>query len=92
VAALEPRIVRELAAATGREREVLTLIARGLTDPEIAARLGISISTVKTHVRRVLPRLLRAPWSCARGRFLPSRANPTMKSLSNNHGMARQLT
>ncbi|MET8048672.1 response regulator transcription factor [Streptosporangium sp. NPDC005286] len=55
--AAEPLIARELAAVTGREREVLTLIARGLTNPQIAAHLGLSISTVKTHVRRLLSKL-----------------------------------
>jgi two-component system nitrate/nitrite response regulator NarL len=42
---------------TARELEVLRLIAAGLSGPEIGARLFISSSTVKTHVKSVLEKL-----------------------------------
>jgi len=42
---------------TDREREVFTAVAQGLTNPEIAERLVVSESTVKTHVGRVLAKL-----------------------------------
>lgn len=46
-----------LAALTDREREVMTLVAEGLTNAEIAARLYLSPATARTHVSRILTKL-----------------------------------
>jgi DNA-binding NarL/FixJ family response regulator len=43
---------------TPREREVITLIAAGLSNKDIGARLAISTDTVKSHVRNVMEKLM----------------------------------
>jgi DNA-binding NarL/FixJ family response regulator len=52
-----PAPADRLAILTDREREVFLAIAEGLSNPELAARLFLSESTVKTHVGRILFKL-----------------------------------
>jgi DNA-binding NarL/FixJ family response regulator len=52
-----PAAHRDLATLTPREREVLTLLAGGLSNLELAAALHVSEATVKTHVTRILTKL-----------------------------------
>ena len=49
--------LEKLGQLTEREREIATAIARGLSNSEIAEQLFISLSTVKTHIGRVLEKL-----------------------------------
>jgi DNA-binding NarL/FixJ family response regulator len=48
---------RTLAGVTEREREILALIARGLSNTDIATHLTLSLATVKSHVGRLLTKL-----------------------------------
>ena len=48
---------QETTALTQREQEVLSLVAEGATDKEIADDLSISIHTVKSHMRNILAKL-----------------------------------
>jgi DNA-binding NarL/FixJ family response regulator len=52
-----PEPAPALAELTAREREVLELLARGRSNPEICAELVISEATAKTHVARILQKL-----------------------------------
>jgi DNA-binding NarL/FixJ family response regulator len=51
------RLPRALDGVTDREREVLTLIARGLSNMELADHLRLSVATVKTHIGRLMAKL-----------------------------------
>ena len=78
-----PAATREESSLTGREQEVLGLIARGATDREIAHELTLSIHTVKSHVRNILAKLhLGHRYEAAQlvrhqGLIRPSAAKPT---------------
>ena len=53
----EPTNLDRYETLTSSEREVLRMMAEGLTNPEIATRLGISAETVETHLSNVMNKL-----------------------------------
>ena len=53
----EPLDASRLAVLTDRERDVLTLVAKGLSNAEVGTQLYISPATVKTHVARILTKI-----------------------------------
>lgn len=57
LAATPPKVPALGQPLTGRQREVLALIARGVTDAEIAAQLYVTEATASTHARRVRAKL-----------------------------------
>jgi DNA-binding NarL/FixJ family response regulator len=54
---VSPRSTERLPALSGREREILGLLAHGHSNPDIAKRLFISPETVRTHVRNAMRKL-----------------------------------
>jgi DNA-binding CsgD family transcriptional regulator len=54
---IEPRESGKLARLTAREREVLALLASGATNAQLADRLTVAESTVKSHVKHILHKL-----------------------------------
>ncbi|WP_246609548.1 response regulator [Nonomuraea rhizosphaerae] len=48
---------RDLGDVTQREREVLTLVGKGMSNAEIAGHLHLTVGTVKTHIGRLLAKL-----------------------------------
>jgi DNA-binding NarL/FixJ family response regulator len=57
IRAKEPPAAPELGELTEREREVMALVAEGLSNEEIAVRLVVSPATAKTHVSRAMVKL-----------------------------------
>jgi DNA-binding NarL/FixJ family response regulator len=54
---LSPRATAQVPQLSPREREIMHLMAEGLTAEAIAGELGVSVETVRTHVRNVIRKL-----------------------------------
>jgi DNA-binding NarL/FixJ family response regulator len=54
---LSPRATAKVPALSPREREIMNLMAEGLTAERIAERISVSVETVRTHVRNVIRKL-----------------------------------
>ncbi len=71
----------ELRFLTGRERQVLEALVRGVSTGEIATELGVEVSTARTHIQNVLVKMgvhsrLEAAAMVTRGHLLAGRASP----------------
>ena len=62
--------VRARFGLTPREVEVARLLAEGLTNQELAERLGVSFFTARNHVERLLPKLGAANRACVGGALI----------------------
>jgi DNA-binding NarL/FixJ family response regulator len=56
-ARVEPKVAEASQALTRREKEVAALVARGLTNRQVASELSISEHTAATHVAKILKKL-----------------------------------
>ena len=80
-ALLSRRATQRTPALSGREREILQLLAEGLTGEEVADRLFLSSETVKTHIRNAMHKLearnrVHAIAIALRGRIISVAARP----------------
>lgn len=83
-------------APTARELEILSLVAQGLTDPQIGARLYLSAETVRTHVGHVRLKLeartrAHAVAEAIRNGYLPGKPDRPVPIAARLHALANEL-